>query len=124
MAADPDRVDVLFHAAMNRGTPAERQSFLDAARGSDRELREAVRGRLTAHDAPDRTTDSANPTDRAGPADIAPTLPGLKRLRRLKLPLRLPKKSLTPSPEYRGEKEHSARNFRPTYRPPRSGIRT
>jgi len=52
------RVEPLFHAALERGAGAERQAFLDGACGDDADLRARVEVLLSAHEEADDFLDS------------------------------------------------------------------
>jgi serine/threonine protein kinase/tetratricopeptide (TPR) repeat protein len=52
MATDPERVKVLFLAAIERGNPADRRAFLDREVGDDAELRGRLDALLAAYDQP------------------------------------------------------------------------
>ena len=47
---DANQVEAIFHAALSRGTPAERTAYLDGACGADARLYSKIEALLQAHD--------------------------------------------------------------------------
>jgi serine/threonine-protein kinase len=57
MAIDPERVKALFLAAIERGDPADRRTYLDSEVGDDTELRDRLDALLAAYDQPPAALD-------------------------------------------------------------------